>query len=90
MEEIITRKYGNRKLDLIDEFSNTELIDELFSQEIIMITWGIHPYSYPIYSSENVDSICPFYIEEFYARTTSNSEDPLLSSLLYNPCSLPP
>lgn len=59
MEEIITRKYGNRKLDLIDEFSNTELIDELFSQEIIMITWGIHPYSYPIYSSENVDSIRP-------------------------------
>ena len=45
MEEIITRKYGNRKLDLIDEFSNTELIDELFSQEIIMITWGIHPLS---------------------------------------------
>ena len=29
MNEIITRKYGNQKLDLIDEFSNTELIDEL-------------------------------------------------------------
>lgn len=65
MEEIITRKYGNRKLDLIDEFSNTELIDELFSQEIIMITWGIHPYSYPIYSSENVDSIRPLLGREY-------------------------
>ena len=65
MEEIITRKYGNRKLDLIDEFCNTELIDELFSQEIIMITWGIHPYSYPIYSSENVDSIRPLLGREY-------------------------
>lgn len=65
MEEIITRKYGNQKLDLINEFSNTELIDELFSQEIIMITWGIHPYSYPIYSSENVDSICPLLGREY-------------------------
>ncbi len=65
MKEIITQKYGNRKLDLIDEFSNTELIDELFNQEIIMITWGIHPYSYPIYSTEDTDFVRPLLGREF-------------------------
>lgn len=65
MEEIITRKYGNRKLDLVDEFSNTELIDELFNQEIIMITWGIHPYSYPIYSPEDANAIRPLLGRKF-------------------------
>lgn len=65
MNEIITRKYGNQKLDLIDEFSNTELIDELFAEEIIIITWGIHPYSYPIYSTEDTDSIRPLLGRKF-------------------------
>lgn len=65
MKEIIIRKYGNRKLDLIDEFSNTELIDELFEQGIIIITWGIHPYSYPIYSTEDRVSICALLGREF-------------------------
>ena len=65
MNEIITRKYGNQKLDLIDEFSNTELIDELFEEEIIIITWGIHPYSYPIYSTEDTDSIRPLLGRKF-------------------------
>ena len=65
MKEIIIRKYGNRKLDLIDEFSNTELIDELFEQGIIIITWGIHPYSYPIYSTEDRVSIRALLGREF-------------------------
>lgn len=65
MEEVIIRKYGDRQLDLVDEFSNTELIDELFCQGSILITWGIPPYAYPIYSCEDIGAIRPLLGRKF-------------------------
>ncbi len=53
MKDVIQKKYGNKKLDLVEEFSKTTLIDELFKEGIIMIVWGINPYTYPIISIEN-------------------------------------
>ena len=57
MEEIIFKKYGTISLDLVDLFTNTTLIDELFQAKIIMIVWGINPYTYPLYSTSDVQSI---------------------------------
>jgi hypothetical protein len=59
MKELIFREYGNRKLDLVNEFSNTELIEMLLKEGIIMIVWGINPYTYPIYSSNELDLLLP-------------------------------
>ncbi len=57
MKDIIYNNYGNKELDLIHEFSTTEIIEELFDSEIIMIAWGINPYTYPIYSCDNPKNI---------------------------------
>jgi hypothetical protein len=65
MEEIITKKYGNQELDLVYEFTNTEIIDELFNQGVIMITWGIPSYTYTVYSSNSIESIQPLLGDKF-------------------------
>lgn len=57
MECIIKEEYGNVNLDLIEEFSNTEIIDKLFGAGALMIIWGINPYTYPIYSAEKFEEI---------------------------------
>ena len=57
MQEIIFKKYGTTSLDLVDLFTSTTLIDELFEARIIAIVWGINPYTYPIYSTGDVLSI---------------------------------
>ncbi|GEM59290.1 hypothetical protein B0A78_12930 [Flavobacterium columnare NBRC 100251 = ATCC 23463] len=57
MKTIIDENYSHRKLDLIHEFTNTDLIEKLFAEGIIIITWGINPFSYPIYSIENKNII---------------------------------
>ena len=75
MKEIITTNYGNQKLDLVHEFSNTEIIDKLFDQEIIMIIWGIHPYIYPIYSSDNIDLIHPLLGRKFQEEGIFNIDE---------------
>lgn len=75
MKEIITKKYGNKELDLVYEFSNTEIIDELFNHEIIMIIWGIHPYIYPVYSSDNIDLIHPLLGRKFKQEGIFNIDE---------------
>lgn len=55
MKKIVLQEYGDVELDLIEEFANTEIIDKLFLDGSIMIVWGINPYVYPIYSSENLE-----------------------------------
>jgi hypothetical protein len=56
MKKIVLEEYGDVELDLIEEFANSEIIDKLFSNGIIMIVWGINPYVYPIYSTENLET----------------------------------
>ena len=63
--EVIYKEYGNKKLDLVEIFSNTEIINKLFEEQVIMIVWGINPYSYPIYSADNPDILKPLVGEEF-------------------------
>lgn len=65
MKQVIFEEYGKRELDLVDEFTNTELIDKLFSKEIVMIVWGINPFTYPIYSTKNTDLMLPLIGDEF-------------------------
>lgn len=65
MEQMVLKEYGQRELDLVEEFTNTELIDKLFNEEIIMIVWGINPFTYPIYSSKNIDLLKPLLGNEF-------------------------
>jgi hypothetical protein len=55
MKKIVLEEYGDVELDLIEEFANSEIIDKLFSSGTIMIVWGINPYVYPIYSTENLE-----------------------------------
>jgi len=55
MKQIIEDKYGSKSLDLVDEFSNTTLIDDLFSAGVILIVWGVNPYTYPIFSAHKED-----------------------------------
>ncbi|WP_371394144.1 hypothetical protein ACCC68_03565 [Tenacibaculum maritimum] len=65
MKEVLYKEYGSKELDLVHEFSNSHIIEELFKEEIIMIVWGINPYAYPIYSSENPNNIIPLLGREF-------------------------
>lgn len=65
IKEVIYKEYGNKKLDLVEIFSNTEIINKLFEEQVIMIVWGINPYSYPIYSADNPDILKPLVGEEF-------------------------
>ncbi|MFL0185061.1 hypothetical protein, partial [Tenacibaculum maritimum] len=65
MNEVLYKEYGSKELDLVHEFSNSHIIEELFKEEIIMIVWGINPYAYPIYSSENPNNIIPLLGREF-------------------------
>ena len=67
MQRVIHSEYGSRELDLLDKFVNTELLDKLFSEELIMITWGIHSYSYPIYSSSSDEDLVPLLGESYGA-----------------------
>jgi|SRR5690554_4122345 len=64
MKEVIEREYGNQELDLVYEFSNSDIIDKLFDEEIIMIVWGINPYTYPIYSTDKIEYIKPLLGKE--------------------------
>lgn len=57
MKLVIQEHYGDRELDLVDEFSNTEIIDRLFEAGCLIITWGINPFTYPIFISEPNNSI---------------------------------
>ncbi|MFK7112914.1 hypothetical protein V3468_00505 [Flavobacterium oreochromis] len=61
MKNIIDKSYGHRNLDLINEFTNTELIDKLFEEGVIIITWGIHPFTYTILSLDNDEQILDFF-----------------------------
>lgn len=65
MKVVIEREYGVKELDLVHEFSNTDIIDKLFDEEIIMIVWGINPYTYPIYSCENPSDVIPILGTEY-------------------------
>lgn len=65
MTEVIEKEYGQKELDLVYEFSNSEIIDKLFEEEIIMIVWGINPYTYPIYSVNDLELIKPLIGREF-------------------------
>lgn len=65
MKEVIFAEYGNKKLDLIEVFSNTELIDRLFEKQVFMIIWGIKPFTYPIYSADDPDILGPLAGEAF-------------------------
>jgi len=51
LKKILFEEYGNKTLDLIHEFSTTEIVDKLFDAGVLVITWGINPYTYPLYSS---------------------------------------
>mmetsp|Transcript_19237 Transcript_19237/g.27827 ORF Transcript_19237/g.27827 Transcript_19237/m.27827 type:complete len:326 (+) Transcript_19237:90-1067(+) len=62
---VLQEKYGNQLTDLVSELTTTELVEELFQQEIIMMVWGINPYTYPIYSTNEPVSILPVLGEEF-------------------------
>ncbi|MBS7253689.1 hypothetical protein [Flavobacterium branchiicola] len=55
MRKIVFEDYGDVEVDLIDEFANSEIIDKLFLNGVIIIVWGINPFVYPIYSTENLD-----------------------------------
>ena len=65
MKSIIDKEYGRRDIDLIDEFTKSDLIDKLFEEGVIVITWGINPYTYPIYSIENKKNIIEFFDESY-------------------------
>ncbi|MEL0650791.1 hypothetical protein V6246_05110 [Algibacter sp. TI.3.09] len=65
MKEVIEDEYGKKQLDLVYEFSNSEIIEKLFHAEIIMITWGINPFTYPIYSTNNIKKIEPLVGKKF-------------------------
>ncbi|MDG1331780.1 MAG: hypothetical protein P8P74_05590 [Crocinitomicaceae bacterium] len=62
---VLQEKYGDQPTDLVTELTTTELVEELFQQEIIMMVWGINPYAYPIYSTNEPESILPVLGEEF-------------------------
>lgn len=53
MKEIIEKEYGNSELDLSYVLANSDLVDKLFDAGILVITWGINPYAYPLYSCES-------------------------------------
>lgn len=75
MKKVIELEYGKKELDLVVEFSTSELIDKLFEEEIIMIVWGINPYTYPIYSSEYSKLIKPLLGEEFKQESIFNIDE---------------
>ncbi|MGJ8660277.1 MAG: hypothetical protein ACSHWV_10535 [Cellulophaga fucicola] len=65
MKTIIEAEYGNKQLDLVYEFSNTEIIDQLFKAEIIALTWGINPFTFPMYSTNNIKALQPLLGKKF-------------------------
>lgn len=65
MKNIIEAEYGDKQLDLVYEFSNTEIIEKLFQEEIIALIWGINPFTYPLYSTDNVEALKPLLGEKF-------------------------
>mmetsp|Transcript_2011 Transcript_2011/g.3084 ORF Transcript_2011/g.3084 Transcript_2011/m.3084 type:complete len:326 (-) Transcript_2011:66-1043(-) len=72
---VLQEKYGNQPTDLVSELTTTELVEELFQQEIIMMVWGINPYTYPIYSTNEPGSILPVLGEEFGSVGLYNLEE---------------
>lgn len=77
MKRVISEKYGDVELDLINEFTTTDLIDTLFEEEIIIITWGINPYTYPIYSTDNVEIMEPLLGQKFHQEGIFNIKENL-------------
>jgi hypothetical protein len=75
MKELIYKEYGDKKLDLVSEFTITDLIDKLMKEGIIMIVWGINPYTYPIYSSDNLELLLPILGVEHEAQGVFNIDE---------------
>ncbi|MDO6811284.1 hypothetical protein Q4603_21895 [Zobellia galactanivorans] len=75
MKDVIEKEYGQKDLDLVHEFSNSEIIEKLFEEEIIMIVWGINPYTYPIYSSQNTELIKPLLGRKFEQEGIFNIDE---------------
>lgn len=74
-KKILQDKYGSDATDLITELTTTELVEELFQNEIVMMVWGINPYTYPIYSVENPDEVLPVLGEEFESAGIYNVDE---------------
>jgi hypothetical protein len=64
MKDVISKMYNNKKLDLVKEFTSTDLVDKLFEEGIFIIVWGINPYAYPIFSSNDINALTPLLGQE--------------------------
>ncbi|MBP0953802.1 hypothetical protein JTA33_25490 [Pseudomonas sp. 20GA0080] len=49
MNRFLVSRYGDVDLDLIYEFTNTELANELFDKGIFILVWGLTPWHYYIH-----------------------------------------
>lgn len=73
--KILTEEYGDKQVDLIEEFSTTEIVDKLFDAGSMIITWGINPYTYPVYSAIKSNEIETLLGEPFDQKGIYNIKE---------------
>ena len=49
-EEVISKEIGNNSANLVELFSTTNLVDKCLEEGVLIITWGIKPWHYRIYT----------------------------------------
>ena len=52
----LTNRYGSRRINLIEEFTTTELASDLFSAGLMVLCWGFTPWVYLITSQNSGSS----------------------------------
>ena len=84
MKSIVAENYSASNINLIEEFSCDEIdiVTKLFAEEILVVVWGINPYTYPIYSTSNIASIEPIIGEKLPEQGVYNLRESIKELIL--------
>ncbi|MFR0675960.1 hypothetical protein ACLUUI_20035 [Enterobacterales bacterium AW_CKDN230030176-1A_HGKHYDSX7] len=57
MNAYITSKLGKGRFNLVDVFCETEIANELFDEGLLILVWGITPWTYYVYGLDSKDDL---------------------------------
>ncbi|MFK3942558.1 hypothetical protein ACI2KC_12880 [Pseudomonas monteilii] len=57
MNAYITSKLGKGRFNLVDVFCETEIANELFDEGLLILVWGITPWTYYVYGLDSKDDM---------------------------------
>lgn len=58
MDGFLRKRYGDRDINLIDEFTTTELANDLFDQGLMVLVWGLTSWHYFIFALNSERERC--------------------------------